>query len=325
MVEEPSSRCQHRGQGPEIRGHLGRADVFEHADRRDGVVALDRRRGPDVPVVLEPDLDPVGQAGLGHPLAGQRVLLFGDGDPDGGYLVVGSGVHDHATPAAADVEQAHPRLQAELAADEVVLGGLGHLEGVGRVGEHGARVGHGFAEQQAVELVADVVVMGDGGRVPPLAVPASPQPGFLGRPGQRTSDHAQADPGPEGVGQGADADAELVGSGLDDRPQRPQGVAFDVGLTEYEGPGEADLVRAVQDAAHRVRRVQDDAGRCPERAEAAPVPKSDLDGQVVAEHGGHQGGEGDRGAAGVGLFGAALRRGPGRCERAGRHESSLAR
>ena len=82
-----------------------------------------------------------------------------------------------------------PGLQPELATDQLVLGLLGGVQpgGVGRaVGTrtaglpHRARVGHGRPEQQLVELVADVVVVGDGGGVardrvqPPLAA-ASPR------------------------------------------------------------------------------------------------------------------------------------------------------
>ena len=47
------------------------ADVLAHLDRRGGVV----RAVVEVAVVLQADLDPVGQAEVGDPLAHEVVLL----------------------------------------------------------------------------------------------------------------------------------------------------------------------------------------------------------------------------------------------------------
>ncbi len=66
MVEEPPRRFQQAVEDLEVLGEAGQPDVFEHADRADRIKALTRQ----VPVVLEPDLDLVGQAGLGHHQAG---------------------------------------------------------------------------------------------------------------------------------------------------------------------------------------------------------------------------------------------------------------
>ena len=52
--------------------------MFEHADRGDRV----ERAVEDVPVVLEADLHPVGQAGVGHRLLGPLDLAAGERDPD---------------------------------------------------------------------------------------------------------------------------------------------------------------------------------------------------------------------------------------------------
>ena len=63
------------------------------------------------------------------------------GDADGLDPVVQGGVQHHAAPATADVEEAHAQLEPQLAADQLVLVGLRLLRRLGRVAEHGARVG----------------------------------------------------------------------------------------------------------------------------------------------------------------------------------------
>jgi hypothetical protein len=49
-------------------------------------------------------------------------------------------VQHHPTPAAADVEEAHPGLEVELAGDQLVLVRLRVFEGLGVVVPHRARV-----------------------------------------------------------------------------------------------------------------------------------------------------------------------------------------
>ena len=62
-------------EGLEVPGHACRSDVLEHPDRRDGVELLPAQ----VPVVLEPDLDLVGEPGLDHPSPGFVDLVRGSG------------------------------------------------------------------------------------------------------------------------------------------------------------------------------------------------------------------------------------------------------
>src|SRR5947199_160003 len=80
---------------------------------------------------------------------------------------------------------AHPRLQPELAADQLVLRRLRLVDGHALAFPDGARVGHRGAEEQGVEVVADVVVGGHGGCVALLRVPAAVQPDLLRRRGER--------------------------------------------------------------------------------------------------------------------------------------------
>ena len=146
-------------------------------------IELTASKGPsvDVAVVLQADLDLVGQARLGDPLLGQLGLAPGDRDADRLDPVVLGGVQHHAAPAAAHVEQAHARLQAQLAADQLVLVGLRLLQRVGRVVEHRARVGQAGPEHEPVEGVGDVVVVADRRRVAGLAVAPPVQADLLGR------------------------------------------------------------------------------------------------------------------------------------------------
>ena len=71
--------------------------------------------------------------------------------------------------------------QPELAADEVVLRGLSVGEVGLTLGEARARVRHRRTEDEPVEVVADVVVVCDGGGVPTHGVPSAVEPSLLRR------------------------------------------------------------------------------------------------------------------------------------------------
>ncbi len=103
VVEQPAAGHEQPVQTLGVDAVLLGADVLGHPDAGDRV----ERPVGDLPVVLEPDLDPVGQAGLLQPGAGQRDLLPGDGDADGGDAVVRGRVQQQRSPAAADVQQSH--------------------------------------------------------------------------------------------------------------------------------------------------------------------------------------------------------------------------
>src|SRR5436190_7531469 len=75
-----------------------------------------------------------------------------------------------ASPAAADVEHAHSRLELELAADELELRSLRVLERLRSLLEQGAAVGHRLVEEESEELVRDVVVVAHRFRIASLRV-----------------------------------------------------------------------------------------------------------------------------------------------------------
>ncbi len=80
-------------------------------------------------------------------------------------------LHGQATPAAAHVENAHPRAQAELGRDVIALGLLGLLQSHARFAEVRARVVHVGVQARAKEHLVQIVMMANvavtGGHVVP--------------------------------------------------------------------------------------------------------------------------------------------------------------
>ena len=64
-------------------------------------------------------------------------------------------------PAAADIEDPQPRFEMQLGCDQPELISLRLLEGLIVIEEVGARVVHSLVEEQLVEVVAQIVVMGN--------------------------------------------------------------------------------------------------------------------------------------------------------------------
>jgi hypothetical protein len=131
--------------------------MLEHADRDDPVESL-----VEQPVIDELELHAVRDAGGRGALASDLELVFGEGDPehvDSRHLVQ---EQRHPAPAAADVEHALARLERELGGDVRLLVELRLLQGlVLRVGPVSAAVLLVGVEEEVVELVTEVVMMGD--------------------------------------------------------------------------------------------------------------------------------------------------------------------
>lgn len=260
--------------------------MLGHADRGDRVV----RAVADVPVVLDPDLDPVGQALLGDAFAGVGGLFLGEGDAGDLRPVRTGGVDGHGTPAAADVQEPVALLQAELAADQVELVALGVLQGP-PVLPVGAGVDHGGAEHQGVEVVADVVVVADGLLVAASGVQrAGAAAHFLGgrgrrRPGAREVEEASGEGADPGVADRVDGILG-VGAAVPEQPgqmaERFVQVALDIDLTGHPGAGQAQFAGLPQEPPQGAA-VVDHEDRGARRPRFAAVPGPDTDRQGFRE------------------------------------------
>jgi hypothetical protein len=131
--------------------------VFGHANRTDGV----ERSVGDVSKVLHAKVDEVAHSCESRLLGRVLPLRLRERNADDVDTVGTRGVNGHGTPSATHVEEAHTRLQLKFLGDEVDLSLLGDLEGVIRRAKDGARIGHRRSQHHFVEVVGDVVVVGD--------------------------------------------------------------------------------------------------------------------------------------------------------------------
>ena len=140
------------------------ADVLEHADRDDPVEGLF-----NVAVVLEPKLDPVGQARLTGAIGRDGELLAGQGDAgDLGSCDPGK-IKPQAAKAAADVERRRAVPRQQLGGDMALLRRLRVVERLAGIFEIGAAVLAVRIEEEIVEARVEVVVTGDiAPRAPPV-------------------------------------------------------------------------------------------------------------------------------------------------------------
>src|SRR5215510_8023081 len=139
------------------------AHVLDHPDGGDLVVT--RARGQIAQVAIFHEAAPLEALALdaGH---GPVRLGLGEGYPVRGDAVVLHGPDAEPAPAAADVEQGLSGLEAELAAHEIDLVDLRLLELAVGLTVVGAGVGHERIQEEGVEVVGHVVVMGDGLGIP---------------------------------------------------------------------------------------------------------------------------------------------------------------
>ena len=91
----------------EVGAPPAHADRLDHFDRGDRVELLG-----DLAIILQPDLDPVGEARLGDLGVGPCLLLLGQRQADDADAAPRR-LDRQAPPAAADVEQPLPGLQIQ--------------------------------------------------------------------------------------------------------------------------------------------------------------------------------------------------------------------
>src|ERR1700674_3623766 len=89
------------------------------------------------------------------------MLLLGEGDAGHLDLSEPAEIERKIAPAAADIENAQARLKVELGGDQPELVHLRLLEALAVVEEIRAGILHALIEKQPVEIVAEIVVVGD--------------------------------------------------------------------------------------------------------------------------------------------------------------------
>ena len=148
------------GAGAKEGFEIGGADMFEHAHRHDPVETPDLALGK-VAIVDQLEAHPVGHTRRRGAFAGERELFFGQGDAqhlDPFELREGD---RHAAPAAADIEHALLRRERQLGRDMRLFRRLSLLQRHVGARPIGAAILHVAVEKEAVEVVADVVMMRD--------------------------------------------------------------------------------------------------------------------------------------------------------------------
>ena len=153
VVEEQSVLRKQPLHLPHVARDVLQPDVLVHADGGD-LVKLPLHRG----VVLELDRHAVFEPQALDLLARIVELRFRQRDAVRGDVIRSRRMTDEPTPAAADVEEALARLQAQLAANHLQLVALRLRDIVLPIGVVGAGVDHFRVEEERVELVRQVVV-----------------------------------------------------------------------------------------------------------------------------------------------------------------------
>ena len=138
----------------EEAGIMRRPEMLDQADAGDPV-----ELAFDVAIILELELDPVGDAQFGGALVGEFDLVGGERDAEHVDVVMAVEVEREPAPAAADVEHLHARLEIELGGDVRLLVELRLLEAVRGVAEIGAGILAVLVEEQLVEPAGEVVGM----------------------------------------------------------------------------------------------------------------------------------------------------------------------
>src|SRR6202050_5319144 len=156
MDETPAAAAEAALRDVTERAIVLYAYVLEHAHGDEGVVAA-----VDVAIVVQHVLDTPGEPLALRPLARPGDLLLRDVEGAYPHAVFARHVQRQRAPAAAGFDDGLAGFQLQLAAHVVHLGDLGLIERGSRRRVVRAGIGHGAAEPQRVELVADVVVVVD--------------------------------------------------------------------------------------------------------------------------------------------------------------------
>src|SRR5215208_6717326 len=139
MIQKKSAGLERTERRGEVHGQVGEADVLDHSNAGDLVVAV---AGDERAIVAYRDAAPIGKPRFVDPLFRQRCLILAQRYPGRVDAVVLRGVDDEPTPAAADVEETLPGFETQLPANEIELGLLRNVERIVRRAEVGAGINH---------------------------------------------------------------------------------------------------------------------------------------------------------------------------------------
>src|ERR1700730_18347058 len=131
-------------------------DMLEHPDR-DDAVEISR----DVAIVLQMELDLVGQSFFARAPVGERVLLSGKSDPGDTCAANVREVKRKPAPAAADIEHALILRNEKLCREMAFLGELRVIERLTGVLEIGAAVLAVGVQKECIKLTIEIVMVRD--------------------------------------------------------------------------------------------------------------------------------------------------------------------
>ena len=161
LQRDRATRSQQAVECGEVRRPVLLAHGLDHLHADDRVELTLHR-----PVVLQPQLDPIAETGVGHPLRREVELLAGQGHA-GDQCTPARGRDRECAPTGADLEQPGALGHSGQVEDPVDLATLGRLQTLSAVRrlsvEHRAAVAHRRVEESGEELVAQVVVRTDVG------------------------------------------------------------------------------------------------------------------------------------------------------------------
>ena len=134
----------------------GKADMLEHADRHDAI-----ETSSDVAIVLQPDIDAVGEARLRDAPPGR--LELGLRQRDAGDTGAGDArqIERQTAEAAADVEHVLPGLDNQLGGDVAFLGQLRAFQRLPGMIEIGAGILQVRVQKKGEQPLVEIVVMRD--------------------------------------------------------------------------------------------------------------------------------------------------------------------
>ena len=153
---EKTVGLEQTGTGGGVVGQILVTDGLQHFDGNDLV-----EPPGDVAVVQQADLDAVREPGGGDALHRQVALLLRNGHGGHAATVFLSSVQAPAAPPRADLEDVVGGLQAQVAAERVVLGDLSLGEGSIGPLPPGGGIHHRFIEPESEEIIRQVVMVGN--------------------------------------------------------------------------------------------------------------------------------------------------------------------